>query len=452
MRFLHPRWRLLVLALLLALATSAAQEKAAAPSKPSPAPESEPEYREPALDNALETVQVGTDQKKALKVNEAIYQAIGFGNTFLVVTEAGNVVIDTSSLFRAPQHKRLLQAENAGPVKYIILTHAHGDHTGGVPLWREPGTEVIAQKRHLEFQSYQTRLADFFNLRNAAQFSLPRLSFRISPGTDAARRQPTILFDDRYEFELGGVKFKVLHTPGETPDHATVWVPRYRAAFVGDNYYPSFPNLYTLRGTTPRSPLEYVRSLDRLLALQPEILLPSHGLPIHGNAEITRRLTRYRDAIQHVHDEVVKGMNAGKDVYTLMREVKLPPSLDVGEGYGRVSWSVRGIYEGYAGWFDMNPATMYETPASAVYGDVVKLAGGPEAVARLALERLRAGQAVEALHLTDMALAVDPSHEAALEARLKALDLLLSRCRNAIERGWLVYSIGLTKEKLRGQR
>jgi alkyl sulfatase BDS1-like metallo-beta-lactamase superfamily hydrolase len=93
-----------------------------------------------------------------------------------------------------------------------------------------------------------------------------------------------------------------------------------------------------------------------------------------GNAEITKRLTRYRDAIQYVHDETVKGMNAGKDVWTLMREIKLPPALDIGESYGKLSWSVRGIYEGYVGWFDLNPATMYETPAAAVYPDVVKLA------------------------------------------------------------------------------
>ena len=60
-------------------------------------------------------------------------------------------------------------------------------------------------------------------------------------------------------------------------------------------------------------------------------MIPSHGMPVHGNAEITKRVTRYRDAIQYVHDETVKGMNAGKDVWTLMNEIKLPPRLDIGE-------------------------------------------------------------------------------------------------------------------------
>ena len=126
--------------------------------------------------------------------------------------------------------------------------------------------------------------------------------------------KPTILFDDHYEFTLGGVKFELFHTPGETPDHLTVWVPKYRAAFLGDNYYDSFPNMYTLRGTEPRWALEYIASLNKVLDLKPEIVMLSHGQPIHGNAEIVKRLTRYRDAIQYVHDAVVKdGQRDGKD-------------------------------------------------------------------------------------------------------------------------------------------
>ncbi len=390
----------------------------------------------------------GRDQKKALKFGEAIYQASGFGNTFMVVTEAGNVIIDTSILFNAARHKQLLQAENSGPIKYIILTHAHGDHTGGVGAWKQADTKIVAQKNHAEFQHYQTRLNGFFARRNAAQFSLRIPDPGPWPGNYGAKIEPTILFDDKYEFELGGVKFEVFSTPGETPDHATVWIPKYKAAFIGDNFYESFPNMYTLRGTQPRWALDYVNSLNKVLALKPEIVLPSHGTPIIGNAEIVKQLSRYRDAIQYVHDETVKGMNAGKDVWTLMNEIKLPPDLDVGEGYGKLSWSVRGIYEGYVGWFDLNPATMYEKPASSVYPDLVKLAGGPDAVAKLAMERAQAGEAVEALQLSDVALVADASHRAALQAKLKALETLLARCRNSNERGWLEFSIKQIKSKL----
>src|SRR4029077_15898050 len=136
-------------------------------------------------------------------------------------------------------------------------------------------------------------------------------------------------------------------------------------------------NIYTLRGTEPRWALDYINSLNKVLDLKPELVLPSHGEPVKSNTEISRRLSKYRDAIQYVHDEVVKGMNDGKDVFTLMREIKLPPQLDIGETYGKVAWSVRGIYEGYVGWFDLNPASMYAASPNAADGELVELAGGP---------------------------------------------------------------------------
>ena len=408
--------------------------------------------QEQMVDNPTTLLRVGQNQTKATKINDAIFQAIGFGNTFMVTTGAGNVIIDTSMPFNSALHKRLLQAENAGPIKYIILTHGHGDHIGGVPAWKQADTRIIAQKNHAEFEHYLARLNGFYGLRNAAQFALPLpASAPAWPGNYGAQLAPTIMFDDKYEFELGGVKFEIYSTPGETPDHLTVWIPQYKAAFIGDNYYDSFPNIYTLRGTQPRWALDYVNSLNKVLALKPEIVLPSHGMAIKGNAEITKRLTRYRDAIQYVHDETVKGMNAGKDVWTLMREIKLPPALDIGESYGKLSWSVRGIYEGYVGWFDLNPATMYEMPAAAVYPDVVKLAGGADAIAKLAMERAQAGQAVEALHLSDMALAADANHKVALRAKLKALETLRTQCKNSNERGWLDFSINVIKSRLGAQ-
>jgi alkyl sulfatase BDS1-like metallo-beta-lactamase superfamily hydrolase len=142
-------------------------------------------------------------------------------------------------------------------------------------------------------------------------------------------------------------------------------------------------------------------------------------------------------------------MNDGKDVFTLMREIKLPENLNVGEGYGKLTWSIRGIYEGYAGWFDLNPATMYTAPPSSPYSDLVKLAGGPDPVVARALEVLQKGQAAEALRLTDAALAFDPTHRRAWETKLKALEYLRDQSKNSNERGWLEYSIRETKAKLK---
>ena len=119
--------------------------------------------------------------------------------------------------------------------------------------------------------------------------------------------------------------FELTHRPAETYDALTVWIPEKKAIFTGDLLYTSFPNIYTLRGTRPRWALDYVAALNDVMALNAEILVPSHGDAIIGADAVAKTLKQHRDAIQYVHDATVAGMNAGKDVYTLMREVRLPP-------------------------------------------------------------------------------------------------------------------------------
>ena len=395
-------------------------------------------------------LQQGSNQLEAQKINSVIYKATGFGNTFMVVTSEGNVIIDTSLPSMAPKHKSLLNAVDDGPVHSIIITHGHGDHTGGVGLWREPQTKVIAQTNMVEFLHYQQRLKGLFIQRNSAQFG-----FDLTSPTDASANEssgvnmlPNTLFDQQLDFTLGKEKFQLLHTPAETYDALTVWMPEYKAAFVGDLYYRSFPNIYTLRGTKPRWALDYIASIDRVLALKPEILLPSHGEPILGNKNISAAMTRYRNAIQYVHDETVRGMNAGKDVCSLMRDIKLPEMLNVGEAYGWVSWSVRGIYEGYTGWFDGAPANMYAQSPQSIYPDLVGLSGGSGKIVNLAQQHLEQGDAVKALLLVEAAMAAEPKNHAVLTMRLQILSVLRNASANLNETGWLTHGINQTQQNL----
>ena len=395
-------------------------------------------------------LQQGSDQLVAQKINQVIYKATGFGNTFMVVTSEGNVIVDTSLPAMAPKHKQLLTAVSDGPVHSIIITHGHGDHTGGVALWREPQTQVIAQQNMVEFLNYQKRLGQLFMQRNSAQFGFDLVDNPSSTASQSAgvNMLPNRLFDRRLDFTLGGEQFEILHTPAETYDALTVWMPEHKAAFVGDLFYRSFPNIYTLRGTKPRWALDYIESINRVLALQPEILLPSHGEPILGNDNIRREMTKYRDAIQYVHDQTVQGMNQGRDVYSLMREIKLPAELDVGEAYGWVSWSVRGIYEGYMGWFDGDPVNMYAQSPQSIYGDLVALAGGAEKVVALADKTLNAGDAIKALLLIEAALDAEPDNREVQAMRLQILRALRKASGNLNESGWLNHGIKQTKRQM----
>jgi alkyl sulfatase BDS1-like metallo-beta-lactamase superfamily hydrolase len=380
----------------------------------------------------------------AVEVAEGIYMAPGFGNTYLVVTPEGNVVIDTSLNLFAPSHVAALRAVDAGPIRYIILTHGHDDHTGGVRLWREDGTRVIAQREQTELLDYTRRLEGVLRHRSFEQFSvllgLGPLPFRPPDApveNHGATTFATTTFDRFCEFRLGGLTFQLVHTPGETYDHLTVWIPEYRIAFTGDNIYGSFPNVYTLRGTKPRWTLDYVESLERVQSWRPEILAPSHEEPVYGADTIRERIRRYRDAMLYVHDETVRGMNAGIDVFTLMNAITLPPELAVGEGYGTVAWTIRGIYEGYLGWFDENPASMYAVGPQAIYPELVTMLGGPDPILTRAAELTAAGRHAEAIRLTDVVLVSDPTNRPALETRLAAVEALYAASANVNELGWL---------------
>jgi glyoxylase-like metal-dependent hydrolase (beta-lactamase superfamily II) len=102
------------------------------------------------------------EEPKAVKINDSVYMATVTGNVYLVTTPAGNVVIDTATANDAPKARKLLGAVSQGPVKYIILTHGHTDHIGGINLWKEAGTQIIAQRNYVEFVNYVTRLEGFF--------------------------------------------------------------------------------------------------------------------------------------------------------------------------------------------------------------------------------------------------------------------------------------------------
>jgi alkyl sulfatase BDS1-like metallo-beta-lactamase superfamily hydrolase len=382
-------------------------------------------------------------------------------NTFVLDTSAGAVVIDTSRPPASRAHHDLLVADGVKKVAYIVITHGHGDHTGGVPLWRTGGAKLVTQKNFPEFLEYQRMLAPFFARRNGAQFQFAEGGGQVGQGSkpiNAAARaaflasdalKPDITFDDHLTLKVGDRTLELYSTPGETPDMLTVWDPKLKAAFVGDNFYESFPNMYTLRGTRPRWPLDYIHSIEKVMALQPEILAPSHGPAIVGHDKVMAALKKYHDAIVYVHDAVLKGMNEGKSVQTLMQEIKLPPELDVGEGYGKISWTVRGIYEGYVGWFDGDPADMFPKGRESISASLVKLAGGPRKIADEAMALLKSGKAVEALQMTSIGMEGAPGDKDVLKARVAVLTELSAKSDNRNEAGWLNQGLAEAKKGLR---
>lgn len=394
-------------------------------------------------------IQPVTRQPEARAVADGIYLSEGLSNSYLIVTDAGRIIVNTGMGFEAPVHKNKFDAIDDGPVRFILLTQGHVDHVGGVDVLKDETTRVVAQAGNAEHQAYDGRLPTFRAARSAFAFAdaigesiryvAKHMGGRIPP---QSRPVPDITFSERHSLELGGQRLELIATPGgETTDSMVIHLPDRGICFTGNLFsalFGHFPNLVTIRGDRYRDALRFVESLDRVLALDAELLLVGHHEPVRGRDLIRRELERLRGAVLYVHDATVAGMNAGTDIHTLMREIVLPPELEVGQGYGKVSWSVRAIWEHYAGWFHHSSTTeLYAVPARAVHPDLVELAGGPDAIAARAAEKLAKGAPEEAIHLAEIALAAAPAHRGALEASLAAHLQLESESENFWLSSWL---------------
>jgi alkyl sulfatase BDS1-like metallo-beta-lactamase superfamily hydrolase len=381
-------------------------------------------------------------------INDFIHLSEGLSNSFLITTSEGNIVINTGMAFESPYHKANYQAISDGPIRYIILTQGHVDHVGGVDALRDDSTQVIAQSGNVEHQAYDRRLGPFrgsrsgfaFIKKNGASVRQARADFGELP--DQAIPVPDIVFDDRYAFTLGELRVELIAVAGaETNDSLIVWLPDHEVCFVGNLFgclIGHIPNLVTIRGDRYRDALTCAAACDVVRDLEPRLLLPGHHGPIVGKSLIQDELARIRDATLYVHDETVKGMNEGKDLFTLKQEIQLPPELEVGQGYGTVRWDVQAIWEHYAGWFHHESTTeLYSVPQRSIHGDLIDLAGGPDAIVGRAREKFAEGEREEALHLLDIVLSQQEATPSALELAIEIHQALEPESDNFWLTAWL---------------
>jgi len=387
----------------------------------------------------------------AVDLGDGIFMSPGLSNSYLLQTDDGRIIVNTGMGFEGPLHRQAFDAVDPSPTRAVVLTQGHYDHVGGVDSVRDEGSEVIAQANFETWRADNERL-ESFRVRNAAfawmHAILAATAHARKLGADAtaqARPEPTITFEDRLEMTIGGRDFVLLSTPGgETTDSLVIWLPDSGTALTGNLFGALFghvPNLVTMRGDRYRDALTYITSLETVLGLAPELLITGHFDPIEGPDRIATEVEAMRDVMQRVHDRTVEGMNDGTDVHTLMREITVPEYFDVGEGYGKTSWNVRAIWENYSGWFHHRSTTeLYDVPPAAVAPDLVAAAGA-DALNAAARARLDAGEAVAALHLTDIILAAEPGHADASAVAADATRALLDDSANFWERAWLHRSL-----------
>ena len=400
-------------------------------------------------------------KKEVIEVTEGVHVAIGYAlaNAILVEGENSNIIIDTTGTVEtAREVKALFDAINSNPIEAIIYTHNHGDHTYGATVFAEDSNPDIYA--HDSTEEYLSRvigiIRPIISARSNRMFgnSLPRSEVEnngIGPFLEIGRdgRQPGLLyptktFSDKIKFEISGVKVELFHAPGETNDQLFVWLPEKKALFPGDNFYKTFPNLYTIRGTPYRDLAGWVNSIDMMRYLQPEFLIPSHTRPLVGQDNINKILTTYRDGIQFVHDQTVRLMNLGLGPNDIAETLVLPKHLGdspyLKEFYGSPEWSAKNVFTGYLGWFNGNPSSLKPLPQIVEAENFIKLAGDWDSLFATAETAYSNGEFQWSLQLTDYLLKSKPDDTQAKLLRQSSLVALGNKESNPNSRYYYLSS------------
>jgi glyoxylase-like metal-dependent hydrolase (beta-lactamase superfamily II) len=343
-----------------------------------------------------------------------------FANVSAIETGDGLVLVDTGSSFLARAVHDELRRWSAQRLNAAVYSHGHIDHVFGVPVWEAESTErgwpapvVIAHEAlPARFDRY-IATAGYNQVINQRQFGVPNLRWPVE------YRYPDRTYATELTIEVGGRVLALRHEKGETDDHTVTWLADRRVLFCGDLFIWAAPNAGNPQ-KVQRYPREWAAALRRMIALEPEYLLPGHGVPIIGADRIKQALTDTADLLDSLVDQTLAIMNAGGRLDDAIHGVIPPPALMerpyLRPVYDEPEFIVRNVWRLYGGWWDGNPATLKPAPDRALAAELAALAGGATVLA----DRARALSAANprlAGHLAELAWLAAPEDPGVAQAR-----------------------------------
>ena len=377
------------------------------------------------------------------EVVEGIYQVRGIdlSNTTFVEGDTGVIVIDPLLTMETGAAALALYRKHRGdrPVTGMIYTHSHVDHFGGVrgmitdedvASGRVP---VLAPEGFVEHAVAENIYAGVAMARRAGymygaalargpqgqvgaglgQTTSTGLATLIPPTVDIARTGQEEVVD--------GVRIVFQMAPGtEAPAEMHFYFPDYKALCLAENATHTLHNILTLRGAVVRDPHAWSNYLTEAIGLfggEAEVAFASHHWPTWGADRVVEFLAVQRDLYGYIHDQTLRMLNKGMVGPEIAEAIQLPPALEQAWSthgyYGSVSHNVKAIYQRYMGWFDGNPAHLWQHPPVEAARRYVEFMGGADAVVERARASYEAGDLRWVAEVVNHVVFADPSHAAA---------------------------------------
>lgn len=324
------------------------------------------------------------------------------------------------------------------PLKTIILSHTHVDHSYGArALVRQtPRPTIIASAEMKDAIATDLRLGG-----SIARYNNQPLALQPTDISEVA--VPDVTFEGRKTFKIGGEEITLIHAPGETEDQIWMWLPQRKTIVTADYVQGFLPNAGNGK-RMQRYVEEWAAALHEMASLKPEIMLPMHGAAMTGSSQISQTLTTYASALDYIVAQTVTRLNAGDRKDAIAASIDWPdrfakdPLLD--PQYNRPEDIARMVMKRWTGWWDDVPSHMAALPFDAEAQEAVRLAGGIDALEARA-RALLPSQPMLAARLADWAYYGAPNDPKALRLVIDVYLARLSEPNMPVQEGLIYFDM-----------
>ena len=309
-------------------------------------------------------------KRKLYEVRPGVWSQVGNGlsNQNFVEGPEGLIVIDTGeSREEMIASLKAVREYTDARVAAVIYTHFHYVH-GTSSLW-EKESEQPPIWGHIEIENNLRRIG--IDVSAAATRGLVHQFGLILPteGQDGIVNSalgqyfrleehspwtpgfiaPTHTFNEPTRARIAGLEVEMTPAPSDANDSITIWFPEIKVC-VNNLLWPTLFNVFAIRGEEYRDPRILIEGVEHMIALNAEHLVGVHGPPLSGSHQILEDLTQYRDSIQYMWDQTVRGINKGLTLSEITELVQLPEKYEnryfTQQFYGLVEHHVRQIHSG----------------------------------------------------------------------------------------------------------